>query len=355
MPEPISRERSQQIRNVGFLTALLVVLLHSNNVQSYSLLRFDTTWTRAVALFETIVSEGLALCAVPFFLAIAAFLFFRDYTQTLQCIKQKYARRIHSLLIPYLFWNGFHYLVQMAVVSIPAIRARMDASTEPILASRPGLKEIAQVLLLHKYNIPFWFIQALIVFVVLTPMVYVVMKHKIVAISILAITAIAALAEVQLPIITTDTWFYLLLGSFVAIHPQSIRRLLRALESSKLAWVFIGTWLLASVFLVYSNNVYTQNAAIMTGMAAIWFGYPIYKHLLPISFWGRHTFLIYAIHPTLLGGIKMILAFVAGKSAMMALVSYLLAPAMTVGIIIWFCNFCGLRLPKVYRFISGGR
>ncbi len=355
MPEPISRERSQQIRNVGFLTALLVVLLHSNNVQSYSLLRFDTTLSRAVALFESIVSEGLALCAVPFFLAIAAFLFFRNYTLTVQCIKQKYARRIHSLLIPYLFWNGFHYLVQMAVVSIPAIRARMDASTEPILSSQPGLQEFAQVLLFHKYNIPFWFIQALIVFVVLSPLVYVLLRHRVVAIGVLVVTAIATLAEVPLLIVTCDTWFYLFVGSFAAIHPQVLRRPLHAIEGSKLAWVFIVTWLLASSLLVYSNNVYTQNAAVLTGMAAIWFGYPHYKNLLPMSFWGRHTFLIYAIHPTLLGGIKMILAFVAGKSSMMALVSYLLAPAMTVGLIIWFCNHCELRLPRVYRFISGGR
>lgn len=355
MSEPIGKERSQQIRNVSFLTAVMVVLIHSNNVQSYSLLKPGLAVPHAIAMFETFVSDGLALCAVPFFLAMSAYLFFRNYAPSIKSIAQKYTRRFHSLVIPYLFWNGFHYIVQMAVVSIPAIRMRMDARYEPILGSQPGIHEITQVLLMHKYNIPFWFIQVLIVFVLFTPLVYVVMKHKLAAFAVLLLAVIATVAGVTLPLITTDIWFYLLAGSFCAIHPQSWRRLLHVLEGSKRGWIFVVPWVFTSLLILIVSNVWTQQLAIITGMAAIWFGYQHYKHLLPTSFWGRHTFLIFAIHPTLLGGIKLILAFVAGKSAMMALVSYLLAPTLAVGLIIWFCNQCELRLPAVYSFISGRR
>lgn len=104
----LSKEESDRIRIIKFISIILVVYLHSYSVEVHfsdgSSVFELPVWLQ---LFECGLSQIVAGCSVQMFFLISSVLFFRT-DQTYSAVIRK---KIKTLLLPYLIWNSFWIIV----------------------------------------------------------------------------------------------------------------------------------------------------------------------------------------------------------------------------------------------------
>ena len=106
---------------------------------------------------ERLLGSGLGQLAVPGFFCMSGYLFFRNMPEELRTISadngkflllffgNKLRKRVSSLLVPYLIWNGIYYLIYIA-----AGRASF------------GMTEAVRSILFYRYNPVFWYLYELV-------------------------------------------------------------------------------------------------------------------------------------------------------------------------------------------------
>lgn len=168
-----SDKKIDKIIPYSFMLSVMVVIIH-NPVKSY----YDFGTSVIADFFHYIIASILPCItdvAVPSFFVISAFLFFRNYR--IRDTGRKLRTRLHTLVIPYLFWNTFALLVAM-FTKIPAIAKFSVDDTNPF-----ALISILQGIFLYKYNV-FWFVFALLLYNLFCPVFYTAFKNKLISLGI---------------------------------------------------------------------------------------------------------------------------------------------------------------------------
>ncbi len=196
---------------VPFVCAGFVVGLHSYNIATVES-------NIVIQLVESFFSHGIFTAAVPVFLIISGYLFFRNAT-TIKIVFQKQKRRIFSLLIPFLAWSLLYFLFY-------AIGGQFVALNQPVDFSFWG---IITGILFYRYVFPMWYMFALIVFSILTPAIYGIFKlPKFVRYLVLAGIGILGILNLDISVTIGDMertlfapnyFFYFLLGCILAKEP----------------------------------------------------------------------------------------------------------------------------------------
>ena len=123
----------------------------------------------------------------PLFFLVSGFLFFQKYDGSWATYKEKLSRRVKTLLIPFLIWNFATYLVYFAGESIPATKVYFATKYWPPIRSFTAL-DYANAFFGFTVKFPmsyqFWFIRDLMVMVVLSPLIYLLLKRRAVAITL---------------------------------------------------------------------------------------------------------------------------------------------------------------------------
>lgn len=146
----------------------VIVMLHSkplnrigiNNEGDYALIH-------AVVVFAQV--------GVPMFFFISAMLFYKSIS-AMSKIKDKLRNRIRSLVIPYILWNIIFVGIYWAMTHISFIASMMNMPPVP--------SDVAGILLSiinSKYTV-LWFVKDLIVFCLMSPVFYVMLKSKVIMI-----------------------------------------------------------------------------------------------------------------------------------------------------------------------------
>ena len=192
----------------NFIFAVLVLFLHSYNIDQYS--ELGQTY---LAGLEGFISQTLGNLAVPGFFLISAFLFFRDYS--CHKIGEKYKSRVRSVLLPYLIWNLLYYFVFLFLVRFPASRYFMETQQVEISWS-----ELLQAVFDYKYNGVYWYMQQLIFYIILSPIIWVVTRKCGIAVTVICFlfslkktNIVLGYADVRL-----DTMVYWCLGCYFGTH-----------------------------------------------------------------------------------------------------------------------------------------
>lgn len=165
MKKRISSELSNKIYKMNFFLACLIVFLHSscagnlNADQSFYLMTFK------IQKFIAILADA----AVPLFFMISAYLLFRNYKIT--NYKKMIIKRSKSLLFPYLIWSALGWGMYVLLTYIPVI-ARYINQERVSLAFNDIIYDIAMA----TYNPPIWFARTLFVFVLVSPVIYYLLK-----------------------------------------------------------------------------------------------------------------------------------------------------------------------------------
>ena len=144
----------------------VIVMLHSQPLNGIGISNDgDYALIHAVVVFAQV--------GVPMFFFISAMLFYKSIS-AMSKIKDKLRNRIRSLVIPYILWNIIFVGIYWAMTHISFIASMMNMPPVP--------SDVAGILLSiinSKYTV-LWFVKDLIVFCLMSPVFYVMLKSKIV-------------------------------------------------------------------------------------------------------------------------------------------------------------------------------
>lgn len=145
-----------------FICAMMVVGIHSYNAGEINQLSLT-------ARIEGSLSHGLFTAAVPIFFFLSGYLFFRN-AESIKDVLKKQKRRVKSIGIPFLVWSTFYYLFYaIATRLVPELmNTRVDVSLTGILKG----------IFLYEYVFPMWFMFQLILYTILTPIIFAILKNK---------------------------------------------------------------------------------------------------------------------------------------------------------------------------------
>lgn len=172
--------QSKIINFLRFPLIVGVVLIHTR-ITTITMNGLEVFQGNTFPVYDTVsflVSDVIARIAVPLFFFISGFLFFyRSGGFSLLVYRHKLKRRIHSILIPYLFWNLlvvlFFFLAQTFISSLTSGVTKLirDYSFSDWLAAFWNVNDT------YPICSQFWFLRDLMVVILFSPLVYIVVKY----------------------------------------------------------------------------------------------------------------------------------------------------------------------------------
>lgn len=338
-----------KITTVNFILAIVVMFIHSENVALYENAHF------VVSLFERFISHSLGDLAVPTFFMISSYLFYRNFHLNQLIIK--YKRRIKSVLCPYLIWNSLYFIIFYLITFFPIILSFM--TTEAFILSP---KLIFDAILFHKYNKVFWFMQQLIYFIMLSPLVYFFSKRKWGIIGVVIIFIIG----IYCPIFPNNQYGiqinminYWILGCYFALHKPSQfeEKGAKAFASLSVSVFIILLIIRFALDYIIENPTFLlifSSLLLLINVPFLWFALsPVIPSHTP--WWMQISFFIYATHPLLVDAWKKGSARLLPDTSFFCLANYIFAVIISFMIIIASAKLLLKFSPGLWEILTGGR
>ena len=357
--------QSRVINLLRFPMAILVVFCHCKllwGVQYNGVIE-NSSGHIAQAL-QIFFSEVIPHVAIPLFLFFSGYLFFnKGFSREIYFSKLK--SRTHTLLLPYIIWCSIGYLIALynkecSLSLLSYIQGFWDTS----LWGGAGESMIAFNNM--PADMPLWFLRDLIVIIILSPLIYFLIKHLRSAIIILLGIWWFSHIEPKPFGFGADTVFFFSLGAWFAINKIDF------IESTKkfMPKVYIITVILMiSDFIIVNDlfsetgrmgyNWYIFNAFIFTGALSLIHiaSLIIQKTDITISqFWAPASFFLYAAHALYMIPLRIFLFDIFHPQSELGWIVFYFADifaVITAAIII----FALLRkfTPRVCCLLTGGR
>lgn len=246
---PISKKDSQAIVVIRYPLIVLVVMIHC----FYGELNNDFYQLPGFRLLTHDLLPIITVAAVPTFFLISGYLFFkgRDFSKSTYIGKMK--RRVGTLLIPYLVWNliiiAALFLVQLAKPDFQPLtrKAIADFNITDFLACFYNMRYINPLNASGPIDTPLWFLQNLMFFSIITPVIYFFVKRKRVGAVYLLVVAIIGFMELipENNFCQNDNLLYFSLGAYISLHCSSIDSLCSGRKVLAHIAVFIITLIIA--------------------------------------------------------------------------------------------------------------
>lgn len=326
--------------------ALMVIGIHSYNAGGVDQLSIT-------ARIEGSLSHGLFTAAVPIFMFLSGFLFFRN-ANNLRDVIAKQKRRLTSDLIPFLGWSGLYYFIfTAAYILLPSNNEQIHISIAAIV------KEIV----FYKYIFPMWFMFQLLVYIALALVVFKMLENTKLSMIVLSITAVLAYLKIAWTVdIDNDTrtifafnfFFYYFAGAIASKHQKQF---FRAIDRfARIHWVILGFILIIVSFLaglafdilpVYNHRIMVPAVAAISFVAF----YKLSKHMVLIGGLGVYripTMIIYGLHP-LIGIVVGRMLDVVGINKMLSyFIMFFLVTCITI------CGAIIMKKIPITNFIFNG-
>lgn len=355
----MDKRLSLKINIISFLLMILVLIGHSRNIS------YDKTGDNLVFFIEYYLAEQMTKIVIPIFFFIAAYLFFYDFNinakdQFLQ-IKKKLLKRVKSIVIPYLFWCFFWFAVVYCIQLIPSIAHFFNS---PI--HRMGLWERLWVLYIEPIYYPFWFMREFIFYLLITPLLYWIVKRTklliIIFLFILSVFKFSLLTVFDVQIYRLMMLAFYCFGIYCAIYKVNIQ-----FKTSKnlslflvLIFLIVSAW---NVFIEinYDKNIWyfrlINNVNALIGCLGVW---SIYDHLdKKVSFEYKkvysYGFWVYAIHGIAILYFKDTIVKLLFLNNLQLLLLYFFTIFIFIVVTIYSGILVKKYFPKSYAFVTGNR
>lgn len=336
----------QRFDIVSMLLSFFVVMIHSSYMAFYSCPdnlkeSFDVIYTKAIPGF-----------AVPMFFILSGVKFFKDFTWD-KCIS-KIMRRKNSLLIPYISWNIISLLWSYIICSIPFISKLIKART----LFDSSFVSILQGVFWFKYIHPLWYLALLMIFVLLTPIIYALIRNKYVGIlAIVALYLLHALPinypETHYPMFQIRTLIYsadfYLIGALIGRFYYS--DLCKDVSKASV-WVALIVFFGVIILRYFTDDLlYMFIPLVLLGSTCIWImtGRLHFKE----ADWLHMSFFIYPAHTFILPCINKLIYLVFPNNFGAAVVNTILGTIITYGLCIIVGIYIKNHLNKVWTVING--
>ena len=322
------------------------------------------------ACVENIFSELLGQAAVPGFFMVSALLFYRNIgvRLTFSVLREKWKRRVRSLLIPYFLWNLFYLILH-------GVADKTGFNTD--------FEDVFFALVNHRYNPVFWYMKELILLTVLAPFVYIAVRDKRVGALMLFLSLMAAAFWTRIPyhIVNEDALFYYLAGAYCSIHLKGFLGKdgagdgeNRKKDLLKAALFFIGAAVTELfVFLITEGRIGLTGAAdslsaeLVTGLSVLVRSFmPAGLYFLISGFvrgdrtvpeYMKINFFVYALHYMIIRGIYRVadMLFHGSLETEALLCLYFFMPAVCVLSAFIVSRPLKKYTPRFWSLINGGR
>lgn len=248
-------------------------------------------------LFEHVVRGELANFAVPLFFFISGYLFFnggKDFT--VEVYKDKIRKRVHSLLIPFLFWN-MAFMLYVAAIHVLA---------HGLLTSKRSFLEMSPSEILNCFwdmnqgLIPLWFIRDLMIVCLITPLIYYLLHHRFSKFILFSIFVLYLSSYFHyLPGVGLRSSFPFILGAWFSINGRDfvmdIRKYVMPLTLATLVCVMIDTYLWSQHISVFAFNRFTQICGVLT--IPVWVSYLVERRRTEVgSVLAGSSFFVFVFH-----------------------------------------------------------
>ncbi len=341
-----ARQKIEGVSEMKFMLILGIVLIHSNLSGNYSISTVnENIGLKIIDWISGYVCHG----CVPSFFIISAYLFFNGMVRfTPSIYAEKLKRRAHSLLIPYLLWCSFCAIllfVKHLHLNASGLGIFLDNGTINWVNFIKGYWAI-ESLGNMPYAFAFWFIRNLIVFIIISPLAWLIGRHRWLTVIMFAIILIF---DIDL---YGFEWF--VAGTFLATNGINIPSI-----STKQAIFIIGTFLVSSILLWYCSPrlfpIIGFIQVLFTILTVCYFSGKIktIRSLKPLI---ASTFMIYAVHQCFCTRMRIIWENIWGvESVFCALLAYTCCFLSLV--LISFIAYLILKRfsPRFLALITGGR
>ena len=347
-----------QISWLMFLFSILVIWVHSYNVELFAGSARGPEWDRA-AQIETFWSIGIGQIAVPGFFLLSSYLFFRNFE--LSKLIGKWKSRLFSVAIPYAVWNVLYYLGYVIATRLPMVERVVGKEPIPF-----HIEEMTNAILRYSYAPIFWYLFQLILLLVLAPVIYGLVKQKVVGICYLALLITALYKGWGCGYPNTDALFYFSFAAFMAVH---CREWLECKGT--------GDRMFAGI-LILIPAVYSYGMMKEPGASVLWT--IMYRLLVPVSLflmtssvelpdtkpWMKQSLFLYAIHFIIVrfvnkGTAIMLVKGIAAEvvpqkmGSGLALLTYFAIPVIVLAVSYPTARFLSRWVRPIWSVLSGGR
>ena len=347
----MNSEMSENVYNrlnyIAALCAIFVVYIHSDNTTQYEL---NGKIGDIAKFIEGIIAPSIINVAVPLFFLISGILYFRNYNWNK--VLSKYKSRINSIVIPYFAWNIIYTIVAV-FFTVSIIGKYMGDAWKMDSVS---LEEIINGILFHKYLPMFWFLVYLMLYIAISPAIYLLIKDKKIGLFFIVLYLVLLAFGVRY---ASDDLFLYLLGGYVAIHHKELLNR-DSYSSREYITAIILLVLVITTRVVFNIRDIDEPSIIETIFCIIYFVslYIIFSYLPEfntIKTVGKYQFFIYATHLFILSLFKKTVRIVFPNNSVLALIAYLCAPIFTIITACFIGNLMSKKVPKLYKILVGGR
>ena len=329
-----------KITYLSFVLAALVVIRHTVNIEVYELSFGILFW------IEKFFSE-LTDLAVPTFFVLSGYLFFQNYSPNI--LIKKWKSRLFSILIPYLIWNAIGYLYILIISMVPSFKDRMTTSIDGF-----NLYDFFRAIIFGEYNMVTWFLQCLIVYIIVTPILYWIIKYKL-GVVITTIVLLVLLTIINKQIV--NCWILYVVGACIGLHGKNFVKMKYRNSSVILSWVLLLVSVILGMifdFQATTHQITVYTAVRLLQVIAIW----ICADLLAIErtprWWMKISFFIYVCYGLILESVEKLFLITLGRNVLGATLDFVLAPIITL-IFIMILAFVLRKIKPLWSVLTGSR
>lgn len=299
-------------------------------------------------LIHDYISYGLCASAVPLFLLISGYLYFKgcEVQYKWKDYLEKNKKRFRTLVIPYLIWNVFILLLFLSAQSL--MPNMMSGKHTPIMEYSlfDWIMAFWDAGEGFPINGPMWFIRDLIVLSVLSLLIYPLIKNKWIGLAVVIVSFSLGVKDI-----------YFILGAWLYIHGIDFVKYCKRIK-----WISLSGYLIlvgVNMTIVGTIHDIISSIHVFWGVVAItgFVGYIYENRKLERSmlFLSGTTFFIYAFHQQPLLLLCKIWKKMCPNSDIMDIMGYFILPFAIIIISIVLYVMLKRIAPRALAIMTGGR
>lgn len=355
----MNEKLSIKITIISFLLLLGVVLAHATNID-YNADNIDALW-----FSQQLYLDKLSNVIVTTFFFISGYLFFLSFKDkkdvTASDFKDKIQKRMKTLFVPYLFWCFLWFFVIYFIQFIPYIAATTELPLHKMSSSQQLYN-----LILEPINYPFWFIRELILFVIISPLLYLIIKYgKLYLLAFLFIMSLfstSIITVLNVSIFKYLMLFFFLTGAYFAINSIPMKLNIKP----RIVYFMLFSWIILEFVLLFLEVNYIEkswitklmtNLLIILGCISCWSFYDVLDAKYDFKYNKIYTygFFIYATHGIPIIFFKKFIISKMGFTGYQLFLFYLFTFALIASLCLLLGTLTKKILPKFYNFSTGNR
>ena len=335
---------STKITVVQFILSILVVYQHTQY-------RYSGEVFGKIQRFLFYLIQA----AVPMFFMISGYLFYRTFKP--ENTKEKLLTRVRTLVIPYFVWNVIYTVFTVVLYKLNFIKNTDIEFNWKILVQT-----------INSDFSPLWFLKYLIVFSLIAPAMYYLLKNKYIGGAVVASTialnvVLITCGVIKAPLDVNSNSFamfnyqyvYYVVGAYFALH---LKNVIEQPHRNKTTIGICGVSVLCLLYWMpfFENSVLIGHTFRLFFVVFLWFAFDLLRDI-EIKPFLKTSFFIYCSHLMIVqcmqGVIKTAFSRIFETGSIVYLLEWLAVPVMTVLIVLCGAQILRKYTPVVWKILTG--